>query len=179
MKYCTKCGRQLFDEAVICPGCGCPAAPVPNAYSAPNPYYAPTPYSAPNAYSAPAPQNFLLTKLSERIKTNGIIWIVIAVLQILIGLSGAWFTLIVGVLNIVSAVKDMNYSKAVLTNPNGIVSNYESLTSPIITLVYNLVIGGVIGVVGSIYYFVALRGFVMENKNAFLALETPSFSITL
>lgn len=24
MKYCTKCGKELFDEAVICPGCGCP-----------------------------------------------------------------------------------------------------------------------------------------------------------
>ena len=26
MKYCTKCGNELFDEAVICPKCGCPAA---------------------------------------------------------------------------------------------------------------------------------------------------------
>ncbi len=24
MKNCTKCGKELFDEAVICPGCGCP-----------------------------------------------------------------------------------------------------------------------------------------------------------
>ena len=24
MKYCTKCGNELFDEAVICPKCGCP-----------------------------------------------------------------------------------------------------------------------------------------------------------
>lgn len=24
MKYCSKCGKELFDEAVICPGCGCP-----------------------------------------------------------------------------------------------------------------------------------------------------------
>jgi hypothetical protein len=23
MKYCNKCGKELFDEAVICPGCGC------------------------------------------------------------------------------------------------------------------------------------------------------------
>lgn len=23
MKYCSKCGKELFDEAVICPGCGC------------------------------------------------------------------------------------------------------------------------------------------------------------
>ncbi|MBO5715872.1 MAG: hypothetical protein J6S23_05720 [Clostridia bacterium] len=24
MKYCSKCGKELFDEAVICPQCGCP-----------------------------------------------------------------------------------------------------------------------------------------------------------
>ena len=23
MKYCSKCGKELVDEAVICPGCGC------------------------------------------------------------------------------------------------------------------------------------------------------------
>lgn len=25
MKYCSKCGNELFDEAVICPKCGCSA----------------------------------------------------------------------------------------------------------------------------------------------------------
>ena len=24
MKNCNKCGNQLYDEAVICPACGCP-----------------------------------------------------------------------------------------------------------------------------------------------------------
>ena len=24
MKNCTKCGKEIMDEAVICPGCGCP-----------------------------------------------------------------------------------------------------------------------------------------------------------
>lgn len=24
MKYCQKCGKELHDEAVVCPGCGCP-----------------------------------------------------------------------------------------------------------------------------------------------------------
>lgn len=25
MKYCQKCGKELYDEAVVCPGCGCSA----------------------------------------------------------------------------------------------------------------------------------------------------------
>lgn len=23
MKYCSKCGKELMEEAVVCPGCGC------------------------------------------------------------------------------------------------------------------------------------------------------------
>ena len=26
MKYCSQCGKELVDEAVVCPNCGAPAA---------------------------------------------------------------------------------------------------------------------------------------------------------
>ena len=43
MKYCTKCGKELFDEAVFCPSCGCPANPVQQPVQPPvqQPYYNP------------------------------------------------------------------------------------------------------------------------------------------
>lgn len=28
MKYCVHCGSELFDEAIVCPKCGCPATPL-------------------------------------------------------------------------------------------------------------------------------------------------------
>ena len=31
MKFCTKCGAELHDEAVICPKCGCAVSPAYNA----------------------------------------------------------------------------------------------------------------------------------------------------
>ena len=31
MKHCAKCGNELFDEAVVCPQCGCPAGTGPAA----------------------------------------------------------------------------------------------------------------------------------------------------
>lgn len=31
MKFCTKCGKELSDEAVICTGCGCPVETVAKA----------------------------------------------------------------------------------------------------------------------------------------------------
>ena len=145
MKYCTHCGKELFDEAVICPGCGCAVGTEP----------------------VQTKRADLIRKLSEKVKTNAIIWLVIGILQVLAGVFGQWLILIVGVLNIVSSVQDMNYSKQLPENPTGIIQKFEPLTGPIITLVYNLVLGGVVGVIGSIYYFVGIRNFVMENRAAF------------
>ena len=69
---------------------------------------------------------------------------------------------------------DMNYSKTLLKNPKGIVAKFEPITGPIITLVYNLVIGGIIGVAGSICYFLAIRNYVMEHKPFFASLDAES-----
>ena len=155
MKYCTHCGKELFDEAVLCPGCGC-AVEGKSVQGISNPL---------------ADGTTLLNTLSQRLNTNGIIWLVIGILQILGGIFINWFLLVVGVLNVISSVQDMQYSKALLEKPKGIVSKFESITGPVITLLYNLVIGGVIGVVGSIYYFFAIRNFVMENKQFFESLD--------
>lgn len=155
MKFCTHCGKELLDEAVICVGCGC-AVGGRNTGMINN-----------SSVDVAA----LLNKLALRLHTNGIIWLVIGILQILGGVFANWFMLIVGILNIILAVQDMNYSKTLLENPTGIAAKFEPLTGPIITLVYNLVIGGAIGVIGSIYYFVAIRSFVMENKQFFASLD--------
>lgn len=155
MKFCEKCGKELLDEAVICVGCGCEVGGQ-NTQTVNN-----------MSFDGAT----LLNTLSQRLNTNGIIWLVIGILQILGGIFINWFLLIVGVLNIISSVQDMRYSKTLLENPNGIVAKFEPITAPIITLVYNLVIGGVIGVVGSIYYFVAIRNYVMENKQFFASLD--------
>ncbi len=31
MKYCSQCGNQLLDEAIVCPQCGCAAEPARGA----------------------------------------------------------------------------------------------------------------------------------------------------
>ncbi len=155
MKYCPKCGTAMADEMNFCASCGSPVGPRP----------------APAVYAPAINPTPLLNTLSQRLNTNGIIWLVIGALQILGGLFIDWVLLIVGVLNIISAIDDMNYSKTLLTNPTGLMKRFEPLTGPIITLVYNLVFGGVIGVAGSIYYLVAIRNFVMEHKVAFSSLD--------
>jgi len=152
--FCSNCGKEIANDSKFCACCGKAVASAPSVPSVPS-----------------VPQNNIITTLSERVKINAIIWLVIAVLQILGGIFINWFLLIVGVLNIVSAINDIKYSNILLQNPTGVVEKFESLTGPIITLIYNLVIGGVIGVAGSIYYFLGIRNFVMEHKNEFLKLN--------
>ena len=195
--FCPKCGYDVKDGISFCPNCGQSIAPTQNqngpAYQNPGgqPYYGgpmgnggPAPYGAPMGYSGPAPYgapyqvpvnpNALLNQLSDKLRINGIIWIVVASLQIILGLTVNWILLIIGVLNIITAVNNLNYSKSILTNPVGIVPRFESLTLPIITLVYNLLFGGILGVVGSIYYLASIRGFVMQNRAAFEQIRMTS-----
>lgn len=153
MKFCTHCGKELLDEAVICPGCGCDC--VPNMNFAYNSQY----------YNANTDE-ILLRELSTKVKTNGIIWLCIGILQ-----SISIIFIIVGVLNIITAISDIKYSDALLKNPVGIVKRFEPMTGTIITLVYNLIFGGVIGVAGSLYYILGIRNFVMNNRAAFDAIE--------
>jgi len=158
MKYCTHCGKELLDEAVICMGCGCATGT----------------YQPQQAQKPTVSRGELLNTLSQRLNVNGIIWLVIGILQIIGGIFWNWYLLIVGALNIISAVKDMRYSKELLVCPGDIVARFDSLVGPIITLVYNVVFGGLIGVAGSIYYFVAIRKYVMENKQAFASLNATT-----
>ena len=156
--YCSKCGKEIVQNAAFCVGCGC-AVGSQNTQTTNN-----------MSFDGAT----LLNSLSQRLNTNGIIWLVIGILQIIGGIFFNWFLLIVGVLNIISSVQDMQYSKTLLENPNGIIAKFEPIVAPIITLVYNLIIGGVIGVIGSIYYFVAIRNYVMENKQFFASLDSKN-----
>lgn len=149
MKYCTHCGKQLLDEAIICLSCGCspPQDTIKNAQK-------------------------LLNILSQRLHTNGIIWAAIGTLQILSGLFINWFIVVVGVLNIIAASNDIDYSKKMCIHPAGIVAKFQPILRPIIILIYNLFFGGIIGVAGTLYYFIAIREYVMENKEIFSVFDT-------
>lgn len=86
--------------------------------------------------------------------------------QILLGIFVNWILLIIGGLNLFSAIGDIKYSGGVLKNPAGIIKKFEPLAGPIVVLVYNLIFGGAIGVIGSIYYLVGIRSFVLSNREA-------------
>ena len=160
--FCRYCGQEIADDAAFCHKCGRPASEN-RTYTGGNTYS--------QAANAPMNAQALVIKFSERVRTNAIIWIVIGALQILLGIYVQWVLLIIGAVNLVTAIMDFNYSKNVLRDPRGIVDRVKGLAVPIIVLIYNLILGGVIGAAGSVYYLVAVRGFVMENEPQFRAIE--------
>ena len=101
--------------------------------------------------------------LSDREKISAIIWIIIGALQCL-----SFVAVVAGGWNIYAGVSRLKQSNAVLQPWKGIVKSYEdSQTNIIIGLVINLFLGGVIGVIGSIFDLVAIRGYVLENRQVF------------
>ncbi len=162
MKYCSHCGEEIMDEAVVCVKCGCAVGQ--NGYSA----------GAQPQYQTQFQPNIIET-LSEKIKLNGMIWAVVAALQFIIGLATivtgyGVALLIVAALNAFSAYSDFKYSKEILTRPTGIIDKYEPVGGLVINLVYNILFGGLIGVAGTVYGFI-LRNYVVANKQQILAVQ--------
>lgn len=171
--FCSKCGKEISDGTSFCPHCG----------------HLQTGGVKPKVSAAPT-QN-ILTGLASKIKMEAYAWIGVAVIQVIIGIYNisvgldlnSWgldgstniiagiVVMAVAAMNGYTSYKDINYSKEIFNNPVGIVAKYKPINSVIITLVYNLVLGGVIGVVGSIFGFIT-RNYVIVNEQEFLALET-------
>lgn len=176
MKYCVHCGKELLDEAVICPGCGCETG-----------------------YRRLAPvrkTDYRVDELSRKIRIYGIFWIILASFQILFFLillvlsqlpvfrqssKSFWFVGIIGVLNLIAAIKDVRYSGKIQRDPSGIVRKFEPLAGAVVELIWNagVALGGLIdggllsglicgvGAGLSIYYLAGIRGFVMRNRKVY------------
>lgn len=209
MKFCAKCGKELFDEAVFCPSCGCPCGSS-NIYQTQKKYCSKcgneinpeavvcvhcgcAVENAANTARNSIPQkreptatdkSEALRTLSNRLKANGVIWICIALLQIAIAFFMVFgyrstyycFMFVVGAANFISAIMDFVYSDKIFKLPCGIVKKYEPLGGPLLTLIYNILFGGIVGIAGWIYYITGVRKYVVDRKDCFLAMENDYYS---
>ena len=121
-------------------------------------------------------RNIILQNISNKEKIGGIIWIVIASLQLLIGLSFNWIIMLIGVWNLIAGITRITNSEKMEQRANNIVNAYEkNFTNIIIFLVLNIFLGGIIGVVGAIYDLV-VRSYVLENKDILLGTTNISYN---
>lgn len=168
---CSECGKQYSDKALACPNCGNPTHTIltpiqPQSqpqYTTATQYQINTPAVSPYA-----------EKLATKEQTSGIIWTVIAAIQIIIGISGMWITLIVAVINGFAAYTSFQKAKKVRNPYTGMVAEYEKqLTSFIIALIYNAIFGGVIGIAGNIFDLIT-RNYVLTNRAAFESMAAEN-----
>ncbi len=149
-------------------------APRPAAPQAQLPSYAQQPSYSQQQYAPPRQQQptaqvmygmddeAMIRSLSSAENTSGVVWLIIAILQIL-----SCAAIIAGVWNIFAATTSFKLSKRILTRDPAIPSIYENMqTNLIITLVINLVLGGLIGALWVIYDF-NVRSRVLANAHLF------------
>lgn len=103
--FCSKCGKEIMDEAVICPSCGCPT----NNFSAQSPAQ-PTV----NIYSSDYP---IIKEFAEKAKTIKTLGILATIFMLGIGLI---FSIIIWL-----SAKKIAIPEITTTNPNEI-AEFES-----------------------------------------------------
>jgi len=101
-------------------------------------------------------------RVREYLKTSGILWIVIGILQVI-----ALVTIIAGAWNIYAGITRYKLAGRIQPHRRWIISEFEnSLNSIILIAVINLILGGVIGIAfaGFDYY---IRDYVLKNRAVF------------
>lgn len=158
--YCSECGKQVSDKAMACPNCGNPIHPV----SIPiQPQYSHTTQTISNTSSG----SQYAEKLATKEQTSGIIWMVVAILQFIIGIAGMWFVLVVAIINAFAAYASFQKAKKVREPYPGMVEEYDKqLKAFIFSLAYNAIFGGVIGIAGNIFDL-NTRNYVLTNRAIF------------
>ena len=117
-----------------------------------------------NNYSSEGKED-ILRKIADKEQTSGVIWIVIGVLQVIIGLCGTIIPLFVGIWNIYNASLRMKYAKNIIKRQKDLVKEYNNnLSNCIIFLIINIFVGGIIGIVGAIYDLY-IRNYVLDNQD--------------
>ncbi len=102
-------------------------------------------------------------ELAEKEKLAAIIWLVIGIMQCL-----SFACIIAGVWNIYAAITRFKQAEAVKNPWPGIVNSYDKWQSNIIiSIVINVIFGGVVGAVGGLYDLFVVRDFVLKNKEIF------------
>ncbi len=146
--------------------------------------------------------NELIYKLSQKVTTEAIVWLVVASIQTVMAfiyfISGvsayegpsrydyfrpdpdntdATICIVTGIILIIVAIinfrfasSNFRYAKEVKIRPTGIILRYQSISTLVGTLIYNLLFGGIVGVIGTIMGF-CTRNFVMSNIARFRDIE--------
>ena len=164
MIFCKQCERMLDLEDHVCPYCGTSVKKDFNLDEIKD--------ISPESYEA-------IGKIEKDQKLSFIIWLIVALWQILFGLTGlnhkiglSIFMFPLGLINLGVIVRNRyKWSKQIKENPIGLYAKYEnSLIKDIFLLILNLIIGASISCAGA-GYDLYMRQQVKKNKKTFDFIE--------
>jgi len=135
-------------------------------------------------------QENLIPALALKIRNIGTIWSIIGFLQFFAGIGaiaisfnffccidsfmgedpmfailfyGGISLLIIGIINLIGSQKNLAYADRIVEKPVNIFSDFQRVGHIIFALIYNMLFGGVIGIIGAIYQL-TVRNFVFANR---------------
>lgn len=179
MNYCPKCGDRLVANAKFCTKCGEQVVSTNNQFNQPDQYnqyqnfeqgYANNPEGQ---IQAQVSEVWLKAATYEKISAS--LWMLIAVLQVLMAITGVsdWKILLCGVWNVYASICGFILSWTVKQGDIDAPDAYrDNLWQIIAMIVANVLIGGVIGVISGLLDLY-VRHYVLENEEYFnVELET-------
>ena len=116
-----------------------------------------------------------LNQLIGKMRTSATIWTIIGLIQLVCGLFTIVFgyglaTIIIGIWNLVQAGRVRKAAKKYSEDPKGIVAYVDAQSSGILALIINLVLGAIIGIIGSIYD-ISTHNFALSHRNELMEID--------
>lgn len=164
--YCSKCGKFNYSQNIRCMECGTPLFNPENNSNTNNSDNKTKDYE--RDLQIECQRRFILNEIASKEKISGILWIIIACLQILLGLEINLDFIFIGVYNIIIGILRLNLANKIRADkvPDIIKKYNEAIISSIIFGFINFFGGGIIGV-AAVGYDIYVRNYVLKNKKIF------------
>ena len=162
--YCTKCGKEIDNDAGFCIQCGARVGSVATNANDYQPEFTTWQYNSGSSIDVGV-TGFVLNKM----QTSYALFMAIGISQILIGFGTmcygyGFFALGMGICNIVLASKEKKKATHFKDYPEEIYPYFErKKVELIVLLALNIFLGAVVGVV-CIVYELTIRSYVMKHK---------------
>jgi hypothetical protein len=196
MPFCEKCGKEIKDGDRFCTRCGAQVVSDTfknhnncNSNDALQPVYNNSNYAYVSNPTDVNCQKLCIDLLIKKIKTEAVVWIIVASIQIIISIVyirfgikihignssddigstlviSALIMIAIAIINYISAYKNFLHIKAIMSGCYDILEHYVPIRNMVFVLVYNLMFTGLVGAVGAIFGFLT-RNFIIKNKVVF------------
>lgn len=172
--FCSNCGKELINGSNFCDNCGQAVWERTSTFDRGISFN--IPQTDTKAYR-------LLNNFSNRVTINGIIWLFIGIDQLVTsgirfflwladasdGDKGIWWILILGIINVFSAIGMLTSRKNILEKPVGIVAAHKIDGGLFMEYIWNIIVAVLCFCTGDYFFFLL----------AFLAVATDFFLVKL